>query len=250
MQVYELTRFTTRPYRCPYLPRETASLTYRILLDIRASDYEDLLQRGWRRFGCEFFRPVCAACAECRSLRLKLRDFKPSRSQRRALKANTDIEVTVQRPTATPSHVRLYNAYHQDMAARKQWPYRAHTMQSYYENFVIGEWDFARELQYYADGHLVGVALADVTPNALTSIYFYHDPAWRPRSPGVFSILQQAAYARELGLTHQYLGYWVPGSRSMDYKAQYRPHELLTRYPADHEAPVWLDPELDTSCRT
>ena len=105
MQVYELTRFITRPYRCPYLPGETASLTYRILLGLQASDYEAMLSRGWRRFGCEFFRPACAACAECRSLRLKLQDFKPSRSQRRTLKANGDIEVVVQRPAATPSHV-------------------------------------------------------------------------------------------------------------------------------------------------
>ncbi len=105
----------------------------------------------------------------------------------------------------------------------------------------------ARELQYYAKGRLVGVALADVTPNALTSIYFYHHPAWRPKSPGVFSILQQVAYAKQLDLTHQYLGYWVPGSASMDYKAQYRPHEILVRYPEDHEPPLWLDPEADAA---
>lgn len=247
MQIYELARFTTVPYGCPYLPGQTASLTYRILIDIRAQDYENMLQRGWRRFGCEFFRPACARCVECRSLRLRLQDFTPSRSQRRALKANADIEVVVQAPAVTPAHVRLYNAYHQDMAVRKQWPYRAHNMKSYYEHFVIGEWDFARELQYYASGRLVGVALADVTPHALTSIYFYHDPAWRPKSPGVFSILQQVAYAQQLGLTHQYLGYWVPGSASMDYKAQYRPHEILLRYPADHESPVWIDPEASDS---
>lgn len=245
MSVQEFARFNTRPYRCPYLPDQTASLTYRILLGISASDYEDLLSRGWRRFGVEFFRPACAACVECRSLRLRLPDFKPSRSQRRALKANDDIDVVVARPTATRAHVQLYNAYHQDMADCKQWPFRAHNIKSYYENFIIGEWDFARELQYYVDGRLVGVALADVTPNALTSIYFYHHPAWRPKSPGVFSILQQVAYAKQLGLTYQYLGYWVPGSRSMDYKAQYRPHEILTRYPVDSEMPIWRDPAVD-----
>ncbi len=89
------------------------------------------------------------------------------------------------------------------------------------------------------------MALTDVTPNALTSIYFYHDPAWRPKSPGVFSILQQMAYARQLGLTYQYLGYWVAGSRSMDYKVQYRPHELLARYPADTELPIWIEPDAN-----
>lgn len=156
MNMHEFARFTTQPYRCPYLPHQTASLTYRILLDISARDYEELLSRGWRRFGCEFFRPACAACVECRSLRLRLQDFKPSRLQRRALKANADIDVVVTTPAVTHAHVQLYNKYHQDMAVQKQWPYRAHNIKSYYENFVIGEWDFARELQYYADDRAPG----------------------------------------------------------------------------------------------
>lgn len=65
----------------------------------------------------------------------------------------------------------------------------------------------------------------------------------------MFSILQQVAYAQQLGLTHQYLGYWVAGSRSMDYKAQYRPHEILAYYPKDRESPVWIDPEEETPVR-
>ena len=39
--------------------------------------------------------------------------------------------------------------------------------------------------------------------------------------------------------------YWVPGSPSMDYKAQYRPHELLVGYPADTEEPHWIRPETE-----
>ncbi|HKQ40385.1 MAG TPA: arginyltransferase, partial [Verrucomicrobiae bacterium] len=38
---------------------------------------------------------------------------------------------------------------------------------------------------------------------------------------------------------HVYLGYRVAGCRSMEYKAQFRPHELLQGRPLDHEAPVW-----------
>lgn len=56
----ELQRFSTPPYGCMYLPTETASLTYRIIRDLTPQQYNELLRRGWRRFGCEFFRPACA----------------------------------------------------------------------------------------------------------------------------------------------------------------------------------------------
>ena len=59
----ELQRFSTPPYGCLYLPAETASLTYRIIRDLTPQQYNELLRRGWRRFGCEFFRPrLCAVC--------------------------------------------------------------------------------------------------------------------------------------------------------------------------------------------
>lgn len=241
--VIELARLTTPPYACPYLPDRTASLTYRILIDISARDYEALLCRGWRRFGCEFFRPVCPSCTACRSLRVNLQDFTPSRSQQRTLARHAEVDVIVQQPTVTSDHIRLYNAYHADMHRRKGWPRQRHTPDTYYQHFLLGDWPFAREFLYVAQGRLVGVALADVTPNALSAIYFYHDPARRQMAPGVYSILQQIAYGRRAGLRHLYLGYWIAESASMAYKAQYRPHEILAAYPADTEPPIWQAPE-------
>ncbi len=239
----ELQRWATSPYRCSYLPAETAVLHYRIIAALSPRAYDELLARGWRRFGCEFFRPACPRCAQCRSLRVRVAEFTPSRSQRRTLRRNAGIAVLVQAPTVTPDHVRLFNTYHADMRQRRGWPFHPINAVAYWQGFVGGEWEFAREFPYYEDGQLVGVGLADVTTDSLSSVYFFHDPAWRPRSPGVFSILQQLAYARQHGVRYHYLRYWVPGSRSMAYKARYRPHELLTRYPADTEEPEWVEPD-------
>jgi arginine-tRNA-protein transferase len=46
-------------------------------------------------------------------------------------------------------------------------------------------------------------------------------------------ILDHIAQARAMGLPYLYLGYWVEGSRKMDYKARYRPQERLM-------APGWV----------
>jgi arginine-tRNA-protein transferase len=234
-----LERYTTRPYRCGYLPRATARLEYRVLLDVTPAQHEALLQRGWRRFGYEWFRPVCPACSACQSLRLPLARFTPSRSQRRTLHQNADIEVVVQAPTITDAHIRLYNAYHTDMHQRRGWPRHTIQPEAYFQQYIGGPWDFTREFLYYNHGHLLGVGLADVTPTGLSSVYFFHDPVWRPQGPGVFSVLQQLAYAQRQGLQYHYLGYWVADCPSMAYKAQYRPHELLAWYPPDDVEPEW-----------
>lgn len=243
-EIGELHQWQTSPYRCSYLPSETAVLHYRLITALSAPAYDALLARGWRRFGCEFFRPVCPHCRQCRSLRVKVAEFTPSRSQRRTLRRNAGVTVVVQAPTVTAEHVRLFNAYHADMHRRRGWPFHTIDARAYWKGFIGAEWEFAREFLYYENGRLIGVGLADVTAVSLSSVYFFHDPAWRPRAPGVFSILQQLAYARQQGIRYHYLGYWVPGSQSMSYKANYRPHELLTRYPADTEEPEWVEPDL------
>ncbi len=239
LQLTTLARFTTPPSRCGYLPTERASLAYRVLVDVTAAQHDTLLSRGWRRFGCEWFRPVCPACTACRSLRIPLATFTPSRSQRRTLRGNATIEVIVQPPTITRAHLQLYNAYHADMHQRRGWPWHPTDPVTYFQTYLSGDWAFAREFLYYERNRLVGVGLADVTPASLSSVYFFHDPAWRPRAPGVFSILQQLAYAQRHGLQYHYLGYWIAACPSMAYKAQYRPHQILVQYPPDDVEPAW-----------
>lgn len=240
LELLTLARYTTPPSRCAYLPTQRARLEYRVLMDVTATQHDALLSRGWRRFGCEWFRPVCPACTACRSLRIPLATFTPSRSQRRALRWNATMEVVVQPPTITHAHIRLYNAYHAALHWWKGWPWHTTDPVAYFQSYIGGDWAFAREFLYYNQGRLVGVALADITPAALSSVYFFHDPAWRPRAPGVFAILPQLAYGQRHGLRYHSLGYWIAACPSMAYKAQYRPHELLVQYPPDEVKPQWV----------
>ena len=229
LPVIDLIRFITPPYTCSYLPYEIASLEYRILAGVTARAYQDLLRRGWRRFGQDFFRPACPQCVKCRSLRVNVDAFKPSRSQRRTLQLNSQMRVVVQRPSVTRDHLQLYNAYHEDMHHRRAWRQQTITEASYRETFLAGDNGFAREFLYFDGDRLVGVGLVDVVADALSSVYFYNDPLWRSKALGVFSILQELKFAQEHGLRYQYLGYWISECQSMSYKAQYRPHEILDR---------------------
>ena len=76
-------------------------------------------------------------------------------------------------------------------------------------------------------GELVACALVDVLSDGLSLVYSFYDPAIAKRSPGSFVILDHLVQARLAEMAYVYLGYWVPGSPKMDYKARYRPIEVL-----------------------
>ncbi len=234
----EWLRFVERPRSCAYLPRETAALEVRLVAEISAAEYQDLLERGYRRFGHQVFRPACPVCRACRPLRVLTDRFEPRASERRILRQNQDLEIELGRPGATAEQLELYNLYHRFMHEHRGWSGRQATASEYRSAF-LAPFDFAREWRYRRRGRLVGVALMDETPGAISLVYCYYHPDWRPHSPGTFSILHQLLYARERGLPYAYLGYWIADCRSMSYKARFRPHQLLRAFPADDEPPVW-----------
>jgi arginine-tRNA-protein transferase len=56
---------------------------------------------------------------------------------------------------------------------------------------------------------------------------------------GVNSVLHHVALARQQGLQHVYLGYWVEQNASLAYKAGYGPHELLVDRPDEDGPECW-----------
>lgn len=218
-------------------------MTYRLAYRLTENRYEHLLERGWRRFGRTLFRPVCAACSACRSLRIVLRDFQPSRSQRRCRNQNQDVTLVIRRPSVTAEHISLYNRYHQDMHQRRNWPFREITSEQYFESFLDGSFGFAREFQYRSSGQLVGLGLVDVTPHIMSSIYFFHDPEWRDAALGTYSVLKEVEDGQLKGRDWLYMGYYIRDCGSMNYKSRFRPHELLKHMVSDEEEPVWSRPD-------
>lgn len=230
---------------CVYLPGERSRIRYRVTESCTAEAYLRMLERGWRRFGRVFFRPECAACRECRSLRLDVERFSPNRSMRRNLRRNRDLGVVLRPASISAAHLALYNRYHADMAVRKRWSEKSIAPIDYYRTFVDGGQEFGHEILYVAGDYLLGVALVDILPadragrGAISAVYCYYEPTERRRGLGVFSVLQHLELARSRGIPHVYLGFWVAGNPSMRYKAAYHPHEILRGRPELDDEPVW-----------
>src|SRR5438094_747253 len=106
---------------CAYLPGLCAAQEYQILMDVTAADVQAMLERGWRRFGPVYFRPACAGCMACVSLRVPVADFAPSKSQRRAAGRRGMFQIKVSPPVCDPSRLGLYAAWHRERERARGW---------------------------------------------------------------------------------------------------------------------------------
>ncbi len=238
---------TVENHPCSYLERLEATTHYRWIENCPVETYQDMLERGWRRFGCTFFRPGCATCKECRSLRVQVPSFEKTRAMQRTSRRNQDLEITLGPPELTLEHLELFERYHAARTEERGWRRRETTAEEYYLSFVDGAHLFGAELQLRLENRLIAVALVDILPRALSAIYCYYDPELKGRSLGTMAILIQIEIARRRQIPHIFLGYWVEPNASMRYKARFKPHEILSERPRDDEPAPWqaAAPERD-----
>ena len=236
-----LERIVEKPRACSYLPAERASLEVEVRVDVTPPEMQGLLERGWRRFGPVYFRPACAACSECVSLRVPVDGFAPSKTQRRVARACARLRREVGPPRVDDARLALHARWHAVRERTRGWEPSEQTPERYEMELAMPH-PCAREAAFYDDdagGRLVGVGLHDAVPDALSAVYFFHDPDYARWSLGVANVLSLVEDARASGRRHLYLGYRVAGCASLRYKAAYRPHELLAGRPGPGDTPRW-----------
>ena len=185
--------------------------------------YHRFMDAGFRRSGKVVYQPVCPACRRCVPLRVPVARFAADKSQRRCWRRNEDLVVRIEEPRATAEKYELYERYRRDWHASED----AHDWDAFV-SFLYDSPVDTMELTYRdAAGKLLGVGICDVCDESLSSVYFYFDPAERKRGLGTFSAMWEIDWAARAGIPHYYLGYWVSGCGAMEYKANFRPCEML-----------------------
>jgi leucyl-tRNA---protein transferase len=228
--------YLTAPSPCPYLAGREERKVFTHLVGERASELNDLLTHGgFRRSQSIAYRPACEACRACVSVRVLVEDFRATRGMRRILDRNADLVSEMRAAGPTSEQYAVFRAYldarHRDggMADMTVLDYAMMVEDSHVETRVVEYRGRSRDAQPGARGAapLLGVALTDVLGDGLSMVYSFFEPAAKARSVGTFMILDHIARARRLGLPYVYLGYWVKGSRKMDYKGRFLPQERL-----------------------
>jgi arginyl-tRNA--protein-N-Asp/Glu arginylyltransferase len=229
--------YLTAPSPCPYLAGREERKVFTHLVGERAPELNDLLTHGgFRRSQSIAYRPACETCRACVSVRVVVEDFRPTRSMRRVLDRNSDLLAEMRVPVPTSEQYAVFRGYldsrHRDggMADMTVLDYAMMVEDSHVETRIV---EFRRRgsdgrTGGRGNGPLLGVALTDVLSDGLSMVYSFFDPDAGARSLGTFIILDHIARARRLGLPYVYLGYWVKGSKKMDYKGRFLPQERLT----------------------
>ena len=219
--------FSTDLAPCPYLEnRWERRLVVSLEDEQTAEGYDRLALAGFRRSQNYAYRPACPGCRACVPIRIPVDQFVMTRSWRRTLRHNADLQAAEKPSKATEEQFLLFERYlssrHADggMASMGWNEYRAMVEDSP-KNSQIVEWR-------YDDGSLAGVSITDRFQSGLSGVYKFFDPDQAKRSLGTLIILWHVQRSGELGLPYVYLGYWIAGSPKMDYKARFRPLEHFT----------------------
>lgn len=223
--------YVTAPQPCPYLPGRMERKLFTALQGDQAERLNDALSKqGFRRSQNVLYRPSCAECSACLSARIRVADFAPTRSQTRVLRRNLSLHRRASSPWATEEQYALFRTYldsrHADggMADMDLFEFAA----------MVEETPIRSRLIEYAptaapkdrDGAIAAVCLTDILDDGLSMVYSFFDPAHEKQSLGTYVILDHIRIAREMGLPYVYLGYWVPGSPKMGYKAKFSALEI------------------------
>ncbi|RWC53433.1 arginyltransferase [Mesorhizobium sp.] len=228
--------FLTAPSPCPYLDGQFERKVFTHLVGDKAAEMNDLLtQGGFRRSQNIAYRPACETCRACVSVRILAQEFVASRNMKRVLQHNSDLVGYMHNAEPSTEQYSLFRSYldarHRrgGMSDMTVLDYAMMVEDTHVDTKVI---EYRRRgpdtfITGKGQGELIAVALTDKMADGLSMVYSYFNPDFEERSLGTFMILDHIARARAMGLPHVYLGYWVNGSRKMNYKMRFMPQEHL-----------------------
>jgi len=203
---------------CPYLPDRKKQIKYFLASELDESDVSFLLAKGWRKFGVSFFQPSCPDCQECVPIRVISDEFKPSKSQKRNLKKNRDIDVVFGPLKFSERAFEIY----------KDHSNQRFSQECNLEEFIVSFFSPSTpglQSEFYLNGELIGMGFLDKGEDCLSSVYFIYDTRFSHLGLGTFSILKEIEHTRSLGLKYYCLGYYVSECQRMEYKNNFKPRE-------------------------
>ena len=218
--------FITEPMPCPYIDGQMERKLFTHMTGDKADEINNnLTHAGFRRSQTIAYRPACDDCNACRSVRVDVAGFEPSKSFKRILKTNADLTAHIKPPQSTREQFDLLRLYltsrHAEGGMADMSP----------NDFIamVEETAIETRLVEYRDAQdrLVACLIRDTMQDGYSLVYSFYDPTLEKRSLGSFIILQQLMAAKETSKPHLYLGYLIEQCSKMSYKKRFTPLHIL-----------------------
>ncbi len=221
--------YVTAPQECPYLKEQTERKLFTALNGPDSQILNNALSKqGFRRSQNVLYRPSCADCSACLSARIPIKAFSFSKSEKRVLRRNAHVTREIKTPWASFDQFNLFKKYvdfrHDKggMSGMNEAEFTSMIEETSVKT-ILCEYTLIKNQSEC----LVAASLTDVIEDGLSMVYSFYEPELADLSLGKYMILDHINLARSMSLPYLYLGYWVKGSRKMDYKSQYEPLELF-----------------------
>lgn len=182
---------------------------------------------GFRHFGTKFFRYSIGILGEeyvqVLPLRIDLKNFQPSKSQRKILKKNQGLTTIIRDCSIDKTKEKLFKEH----AAR----FKENIPESIY--VFLSEEDPAntpcelKEICIYDRDKLVAVSFLDLGLESSSSVYAMFDPNYSKHSLGIYTMLLEIEYSKERNMSYLYPGYAYREKSFYDYKKKFPPMEYF-----------------------
>lgn len=186
---------------------------------------EILWARGWRHFGSRYFRHNffvhSSKLFSVRALRLRVADFRPSRSQRRVLRKNADLRLRIGEIRITREVFEIFERHKERFSENP--PRDIFDVIASAEERHTGQ---TLQFSLYLSDRLIAVSYLDVAGKSTSGLYAFFEPTQARRSLGIYTMLKEIEFTRENGMTFYYPGYVFRESSFYDYKKRFRPAEV------------------------
>ena len=222
--------YVTAPQKCPYIKGKVERKLFTALYgrnSVKLND--DLSLQGFRRSQKVLYRPLCTNCSACLSIRVKVNEFKNSKSQSRVLNKNSTLERIEKKPEATDEQYEIFKKYlnhrhlNGGMSDMDALEFSSMIEETNVDSQIFEYWKILKDNKKI----LIAVCLTDTNKDGLSMVYSFYDPKYNSQSLGKYMILDHINLAKNKNLDYLYLGYWIRENSKMGYKSSYFPAEVF-----------------------